>query len=177
MEREQGAFQNVSEAYEFLKRLGATEKLIRHVKLVGEAAELLIGKLHQLPLSFDADFVRLGVAIHDAGKILHPDEMYAKGNHHEPDGEKLLLSHGIQPKLARCCRSHARWQQMDSTLEELLIALADTLWKGKRNDALENLIVDQIANHTAKDRWNLFIELDSCFEKIAAAGEERLARS
>jgi hypothetical protein len=115
--------------------------------------------------------------IHDAGKILHPMELTAKGNHHEPDGERLLLSHGVDPRLARCCRSHARWQEMTVSLEEILIALADTLWKGKRNDQLENMVIDQIAKQLSKDRWDLFIELDSCFEMIASAGEDRLARS
>ena len=169
--------QTVAEAHEFLRQLGATDKLIRHVTLVGEAADLLIEKLQALALPFDDHFVRLGAAIHDAGKILHPDELIAKGNQHEPAGEQLLLSHGIDARLARCCLSHARWQTMDCTIEEWLVALADTLWKGKRNDELENIVIDYVATQLHQDRWDFFIELDSCFENIAAAGSERLARS
>ena len=73
-------FPTVHDAHKFLRKLGASSKLILHVTLVGEAADLLIAQLHQLPVTFNEDFVRLGVAFHDAGKILHPEELTAKGN-------------------------------------------------------------------------------------------------
>lgn len=177
MATERITFHTVTDAHHFLRQLGAPEKLIRHVMLVGEAADLLIEKLRELPIDFDEHFVRLGVAIHDAGKIQHLTELTAQGNNHEPAGQELLLSHSVDPKLARCCLSHARWSEMTVCFEELLVALADTLWKGKRNDTLENLVIDHIANQLSSDRWSIFIELDSCFEKIASTGENRLARS
>jgi hypothetical protein len=124
--------QTVHEAYQLLQ-VGAPPKLILHIKLVAEAGELLISKLDQLGVQFDANFIRLGVAFHDAGKILHPEELIDKGNQHEADGERLLLKYGVDRKLARCCRSHAQWQTIECCFEELGIALADTLWKGKRN--------------------------------------------
>jgi len=167
----------VHEAYQLLQELGAPPKLILHVSLVAEAVELLISKLQQLGVQFDARFIRLGVAFHDAGKILHPEELSNSGNRHEDDGETLLISHGIDPKLARCCPSHAQWSRMDCSVEELCIALADTLWKGKRNAHLEELVVDILATLTNKDYWELFVEMDSCFETIASEGDSRLLRS
>jgi hypothetical protein len=66
---------------------------------------------------------------------------------------------------------------MDCSLEELLVALADTLWKGKRDDILENRVMDERLKQATYRRWQLFIEMDSCFEFIAAGGTERLKRS
>jgi hypothetical protein len=96
----------VNDAYAMLQRLGAPPRLFCHVKLVGEAAELLIAKLQQLQVPVNEHFVHLGVAFHDAGKILHPEELVAKGTQHEAAGEQLLISNGVDPILARCCRSH-----------------------------------------------------------------------
>lgn len=170
-------FQTVDEACQFLNELGASPHLLLHIKLVGEAAELLLLKLHQLKFSCDENFVRLGVAFHDAGKIIHPQELTAKGNNHESDGEKLLIANGVNRQLARCCLSHARWQTMTCSLEELLVALADTLWKGKRNLQLEESIVKKLASQCDRDYWDLFVEMDAYFERIASDGHSRLLRS
>ena len=66
---------------------------------------------------------------------------------------------------------------MPVTLEELVIALADKLWKGVRKSELESLIIDRIAEVVGRDRWDIFIPLDSRFEEIASSGHERLERS
>ncbi len=170
-------FKDVKEAQEFLIKLGAPPRLIRHVCLVGEAADLLIAKLSQMGISFDASFVRLGVLFHDAGKILHPEELVAKGNLHEPDGESFLINNGIDPRLARCCKSHGQWKTMECSIEELLVAASDKLWKGKREADLEKEIIERLSKLVNQDYWELFIEMDSYFEMIAANGEERLSRS
>jgi HD superfamily phosphodiesterase len=90
-------FASVDDAYVFLRELGASPRLIIHVKLVAEASELLIAKLRSLDIGFDISFVRLGVAFHDAGKILHPEELQIKGVNHEASGEQLLITNGIRP--------------------------------------------------------------------------------
>lgn len=177
MKQEVKNFENVEQAYEFLKQLDAPSRLIRHVRLVGEAADLLIQKLNQMNVDFDEKFIRLGVAFHDTGKIIHPQEFFSPGNLHEADGEKLLISKGVNPKLARCCISHANWKTMKCSFEELIIALADKLWKGKREVDLEKAVIKRTSNLINQDFWELFIELDSHFENIASQGEERLARS
>jgi HD domain len=171
------SFQSVRDAYEFLAELGAADRLIQHVKLVGEAAEELISQLQKLGISFDSDWVRLGVAFHDVGKILHPLELVEKGTQHEAAGELLLLAHHVDPKIAQCCRSHGQWQQMQCSFEELMVAPADNLWKGKRNIDLEHLVIDRAAKLLQQDYWDLFVPLDSGFESIAAGGSIKLARS
>jgi hypothetical protein len=168
---------SIREAYEFLQDLGASSHLIQHVKLVGEAAEILILQFQKLGISFDADWIRLGVVFHDVGKILHPTELTNKGNQHEAQGEILLLSEGVDPKIARCCRSHGQWQKKECDFEELVVALADNLWKGKRNTELENRVITKVASLIHKDFWDLFVIIDSGFEEIARKGDLRLSRS
>jgi hypothetical protein len=87
----------------------------------------------------------LGVAFHDTGKILYPAELTEKGDRHEAVGEILLLANGVDPQIARCCRSHGQWQQMKCSFEELTIALADCLWKGKRDRELEHRVIAAVA--------------------------------
>ena len=165
-------------ARNLLVGLGAPPRLLRHIELVREAAELILRKLAALRVPVRSDFVRAGVALHDAGKILHPAELDAPGSAHEPDGQALLLRSGVSPEVARVCLSHARWDAIDDvSLEELVIALADKLWKGVRSPRLEERCIDRIATVLGKARWDVFIELDSSFEEIAAGGQERLDRS
>jgi HD domain len=170
-------FATLNDAHGFLTELGASAKLLLHVKLVGEAADIIIKKLVDLKVVFDADFVRLGVAFHDVGKIIHPKELSDKGSLHENEGEKLLLEKGVDKKIARCCNSHGKWNTMECSFEEYLIALADKLWKGKRENSLENIVINQVAEILNQERWNMFMELDSCFEQIASDGDSRLIRS
>jgi hypothetical protein len=170
-------FPSTTVVYQFLQELDASAHLILHVQLVGEAAELLIVKLQSLQIQFNENLVRLGVAFHDVGKILHPEELQVKGNRHEAAGEKLLLDRGVDPKLARCCRSHGQWQTLDCSLEELLVALADKLWKGQRVRPLEELVLNRLVALSDRDYWELFLEMDACFETIAGGGVDRLLRS
>lgn len=160
-----------------LEALGAPARLVKHGLLVAEAAEALIAKLSAIDVAFDASWVRAGAVLHDAGKIAHPSELDAAGKSHEPAGEALLLAHGVAPHIARTCVSHAAWESPDCSLEERLVALADALWKGVRRPALEALIIDEVARRTGADRWQTFVELDTCFESIADHGAERLLRS
>ena len=145
--------------------------------MVGEAADLLLARLLVLGVPVRAELVRVGVVLHDAGKILHPAELDRAGGEHEPAGEALLLEHGVSPELARICVSHAGWEVMPVSLEELLVALADKLWKGVRKPALEERVIDLVAAELGKDRWEIFVGLDTLFEAIAADGVMRLERS
>lgn len=89
---------------------------------------MLLSKIEQIGIKVDAHFVRLGVALHDAGKIVYVEELTSKGNKHEAEGESLLIKSGVEPSLARYCRSHAQYEVMYCSLEELLVALSDKLW-------------------------------------------------
>jgi HD superfamily phosphodiesterase len=157
--------------------MGAPQRLITHVRLVGETAELLLAELRRLGVPLDTDFVRVAVVLHDSGKILYPDELVGSGDKHEQTGETLLLAQGVDPALARCCISHAHWAQMPCSLEELIVAAADTLWKGKRDAILERRVIEMIGERLGLSFWDLYIDLDNSFESIAANGTTRLLLS
>jgi hypothetical protein len=169
--------ETAADAHALLKSLGASKRLLTHLQLVGEAADRLIRGYQELRIPCDYTLVLLGVAVHDAGKILHPEELDGPGSQHEPAGEALLLSHGVQANVARCCVTHAAWQGSNVSFEERSVAVADKLWKGKRVEALEMMVVDGAAARVECERWALFTSLDSLFEEIASEGPSRLARS
>jgi hypothetical protein len=66
---------------------------------------------------------------------------------------------------------------MTCAFEELIVALADNLWKGKRHPELEHRVMTEIAALSQQDYWEVFVDWDSEFERIAATGDARLARS
>ncbi len=165
------------DARQLLANMGAPHRLLRHVDLVAEAGEALLAQLASLGVGVDATFVRMGIVLHDAGKIVHPRELTEPGAEHESDGQSALLSRGVSPELARVCLSHARWAQIECSLEELLIALSDKLWKGVRRADLEGQVIARIASQLGVNRWSVFASLDGCFEKIALGGDARLQRS
>ena len=165
------------DAYRLLARLGAPGRLLTHLKLVGEAADQLIELYRALGFDFDARRIELGVAVHDAGKILFQDELNDPGSLHEEAGRRLMLEHGVQAEIAASCVSHAAWAEAGVSFEERSVALADKLWKGKREEALELAVIDEVALRLGVDRWELFQRLDTGFEEIASLGPERLERS
>ncbi len=166
------------EAATLLHRLHAPPRLVAHLRLVHDVAVQLVDTLSQeyraLPLQADA--IRFGAATHDIGKIMHPAELAGPGHQHEADGETLLLHQGVASHLARFARTHAAWRQHPETpLEDLLVALADTCWKGKRDTELEQRIVTHITEACGRDYWDVFLRLDDLVEQIAAEAETRLA--
>ncbi|ASJ70325.1 HD domain-containing protein [Granulosicoccus antarcticus] len=163
------------DVYALYKSLGAPSRLIDHVIHVGAVAEKLANELKEIGVTLDENLVCLGAACHDAGKIIYKNELDEPGSLHELAGEKLLLEHDVSPVVARFCRSHAQYERMETSYEELLVALADKLWKGKRVENLELEIIDLTANQIGKERWDLFDKLDTIFEDIAAEGDSRLA--
>ena len=119
----------------------------------------------------------MGASLHDAGKIVHPDEMSSPGHEHERAGERLLLANAVPAAVARFCVTHASWDTADIAIEDLLVALADKLWKGKRDDELERRVADALARDAKREPWEVFAALDAICEAIAGDGPERLARS
>ena len=94
-----------------------------------------------------------------------------------PQVKKMLLEQGVQGIVARCCVTHAQWQGTGLSLEELAVATADKLWKGKREAELELKLINAIAQQKQVEQWDIFTSLDDTFESIAAGGSERLERS
>lgn len=166
----------VDDALAWLRSVGAPPRLVQHHALVAEAAAELVDGLGACGYAFDAQLVLLGAALHDAGKLQHPDEMNGPGHQHEPAGHELLRTHGLE-WIARFCLSHADWDHDDVPLEDLLVALADKLWKGKRVTALEHRVVSRLAASRDEEPWTTYVAADPVFERIAAQGDERLGRS
>lgn len=164
----------VDDALAFLERLDAPAHLRRHHALVAEAAEELIAGLSAY--SFDTGEVLLGAALHDIGKTAFPAEMYEPGSRHEQAGRILLEQHG-HPGLARFCVSHGQWDDDRRALEDLLVALADKLWKGKRVAKLEQRVVAALAAQSDEPAWQAFAAVDAVFESVASGADDRLARS
>jgi hypothetical protein len=159
-----------------LRDLGAPERLVTHGALVCEAADAIIAAMQRLNVPIDEAWIRAGAWLHDAGKSVHQEELSRPGHEHERAGEKLLLAHGVDARIARCCVSHANWNT-ETSLEELLVALADKLWKGVRHEDLETLICEVVSKRLDRERWSVFTDLDASFEHIADGAEDRLRRS
>lgn len=98
--------------FELLSDLGASPWLLRHHELVVEAARLLCDRLERdLGLEFDRHAVLVGAALHDVGKIVHPEETQAPGHEHEAAGRDLLTRYGVPPNVAR---GSPRWASRNS---------------------------------------------------------------
>jgi hypothetical protein len=117
--------------------------------------------------------VLFGAATHDAGKARCPNELSAPGSAHEKEGERLLLSLGVAPELARFCRTHGQWGET-SPLEDLSVALADKVWKGKRDSRLEDVVADRVAVLTQTERWSAYMALDDILTELTADADVRL---
>ncbi|WP_431962932.1 hypothetical protein [Actinacidiphila sp. bgisy160] len=83
--------------------------------------------------------MRFGAATHDIGKALHVAELSAPGSAHERAGRAQLLAQGVTPRLARFAATHGSWTDAAVTMEDLLVSVADKVWKGKRVTELEDL--------------------------------------
>lgn len=164
------------EAEKLCRILNAPARLVAHLSLVHDAAcDLVAGLQRSFPtLAFDRDAVLFGAATHDLGKVLHHNEITGHGNQHEADGPSLLVQNGVSAASARFTRTHARWNEPAIEIEDLLVALADSIWKGKRHDELEQLVVGKIAAAVKNEPWEAWSKLDEVLTAIAARSDERL---
>jgi putative nucleotidyltransferase with HDIG domain len=167
----------VEEALVLLESSGAPGHLVRHARLVLEVADALCGVLLPFAPGLLVDEIRVGAVLHDIGKILHPEELHQKGRLHEEAGRELSLSLGVPPVFAEHCVAHGTWKDPGRTLEQLVVALADKLWKGKRVEVLEARVIEMLSGDGEGLDWSLLVELDGAFEAIASAGSKRLERS
>lgn len=154
-----------------LEALHAPPRLAAHLRAVHDVArELTAGLAGRL--AFDRDLVLFGAALHDIGKVRHPEELSGPGHAHERAGYALLLDRGEPEPRARTARDHASWTRPDIRTEDLLIALADKIWKAKRVPDLEDLVIDRLAD---TDRWAAFLRLDDLLQRLADGADARLA--
>lgn len=166
------------DARQVLERVNAPPRLVAHHTLVHDVAADIVQSLqaHWHNLSIDKDAVLFGAATHDIGKMLHLAELVGPGNKHEQDGPGLLEKLGIPPDRARFARTHGTWKQEAAVaLEDYVVALADTCWKGARNDDLELRLASHIAGQQGIEKWEAFLVLDALIARIASHADERLA--
>lgn len=125
-------------------------------------------------VEIDRDAVVFGAATHDIGKVVHPEELSGPGSAHEQDGYRLLLERGVSEELARFARTHASWTEAGVGLDDLLVGLADKIWKGKRVPELEQLVVQRLAV-AGGEPWQVFMALDDELTHLATDADRRLA--
>ena len=123
----------------------------------------------------DRDAVLFGAATHDIGKVVHVEELSGPGSTHEPAGHALLLARGVQERLARFARTHASWTEPGIGVEDLLVSVADKVWKAKRVPDLEHLLVDRLVAASGGPGWQVFLALDDELDRIAAGADDRPA--
>ena len=154
----------------------APPRLRAHLMLVHDVASQLLNGVEQLwpALKIDNDAVLFGAAAHDVGKIVYPNELVGPGSEHENAGVALLLNAGFPEHLARFARTHGQWNCDDCALEDMMVALADKVWRGKRDDALEHGASLVIANQLGLEQWEAWLPLDDMLTQIAATSEWRL---
>ncbi|MCX4093118.1 HD domain-containing protein [Nocardia sp. alder85J] len=160
-----------------LVELGAPPRLGAHLRAVHDVACELVAWLrtHFGGAEFDCDAVLFGAAIHDIGKVAHPEELSGPGSAHEESGYRLLIERGIDERLARFARTHASWTRADVEPADLLVGLADKVWKGKRVAELEQLVVRYLAAAGGGEAWQVYMALDDELTRIAADADRRLA--
>jgi hypothetical protein len=160
-----------------LRDVGAPPRLAAHLRLVHDVAHELAEWVRQYSpgLVVDREAVLFGAATHDIGKAEHVAELSGPGSAHEKAGRALLLAHGVEPRLARFAATHGSWADDGTTVEDLLVSLADKVWKGKRVTDLEDLVVARLAGAAGSERWEAFLALDEFLGPIAADADRRLA--
>lgn len=166
------------QALEICKSVHAPPRLIAHLVLVHDVACTLIGELERRfpEVNVRAGDVLFGAATHDIGKAICSEELVGPGESHTKKGFDVLKTFEIPEQRARFAVTHRNWrEESDVRIEDLLVALADKCWKGKRVPELEAKLVDEIVRVTGKDRWDVFLALDDIIERIAADADERLA--
>ncbi|MEU1618276.1 HD domain-containing protein [Streptomyces sp. NPDC005722] len=164
------------EVARLLRDVDAPPRLAAHLRLVHDVAYELVAWVGRYSpvLAVDREAVLFGAATHDIGKALHVAELSGPGSAHEDAGRALLLARGVTPRLARFAATHGSWTDAAVTMEDLLVSVADKVWKGKRVTELEDLVVDRLAGATGDERWEVFLALDGFLSGVAADADRRL---
>ncbi|GLW30451.1 HD domain-containing protein [Actinoplanes regularis] len=164
-------------AADLLVMLGAPPRLGAHLRAVHDVAWRLTGWLAGAypALEFDRPAVLFGAATHDIGKVTHPQELSGPGSRHEQAGRRLLLQAGVAPRLARFAASHGSWDSPTVEIEDLLVSVADKVWKAKRVPDLEQLLIERLVAVCGQEPWAVFLALDTELDELAAGADGRLA--
>ncbi|GCE28708.1 hypothetical protein KDA_41920 [Dictyobacter alpinus] len=166
-----------SEVLPVLEKYAAPPRLVAHLTVVHHVAAMLIQQVsvYWPELVYDRDLVLFGAATHDIGKAIYRHELREPGHQHEEIGPQLLLESGFSEAQARFARTHARYNQEEQPqLEDLLVAFADTIWKGKRDQTLEQVLAHHIATHTGEAQWEVYMKIDDIAEALASEAHARI---
>ncbi|WP_246477312.1 HD domain-containing protein [Actinokineospora xionganensis] len=157
--------------------LASPPRLGAHLRAVHDVAAQLVDWVarHHPTIEFDREAVLFGAATHDIGKTLHPEELSGPGSAHEQAGYDLLRARGVDERLARFARDHASWAGPGIGFEDLLVSLADKVWKAKRVPDLEQRVVEHLAAAAGQEPWEAFMALDDFLDALAADADSRLA--
>ncbi|MEU9323447.1 phosphohydrolase [Streptomyces canus] len=150
------------EVARLLRALDAPPRLAAHLRLVHDVAYELVEWLAQRypALRLDREAVLFGAATHDVGKAVHVRELSGPGS---------------APELARFAATHATWTLPDIGLDDLLVSVADKIWKNKRVPELEDLVVRRLAEVSGRAVWEEFLNLDDALTAVGEGAQERLA--
>jgi hypothetical protein len=85
------------------------------------------------------------------------------------------LSRGVSADLARFAATHASWDGPGISAEDLMVSVADKVWKNKRVPDLEGRLVASLAHASGRDAWQEFADLDTLLEAIGDGADDRLA--
>jgi len=163
---------------EICRALRSPPRLVAHLTVVHDVACKLAQELRtKFPtLDFDEQSVLFGAATHDIGKAVHIQELVQPGHKHEQKGSELLRTRGVPDDLARFAYTHANWKETPGIqIEDLLVALADHCWKGKRSSELEAEVTQIISKQTQRESWEVFSGLDDMLQRLASDSDQRLS--
>jgi hypothetical protein len=162
---------------QLLQELGAPPRLAAHLRAVHDVAYQLTDwiAVRYPAIRLDRDAVLFGAATHDIGKIAHVAELSGPGSAHEEAGRELLLAQGVSPELARFAGTHAAWTGPVIEIEDLLVSVADKIWKNKRVPDLEDLVVTRLAEASGRSTWEEFLAFDDLLTSVGDGATQRLA--
>jgi len=167
-----------SDVVSLLSRVSVSPRLIAHLILVHDVASRLVAQITRVfpNVPFDGNAVLYGAATHDLGKAIHVEELVQAGKAHEQRGFDLLREMGVSAERARFAFTHGNWEALENVgLEDLLVALADNCWKGKRPELLESRTVDLLSAISGRPAWDCYSDLDNILGSLAADADDRLA--
>jgi hypothetical protein len=163
-------------AQDLCRQLNAPPRLVVHLQLVHDAARTIVLTLKEAfpGITLDEPAILFGAATHDLGKTIYPEELGASGKKHQEEGPALLISKGVDPRLARFALTHSQWDD-SMPIDDFVVALADEVWKGGRLPDLEAVLAKAIAGQTGVMEWQVFSRLDEILGQIAEGADQRLA--
>ena len=161
---------------EILEKLNSPKILNRHLQIVYSTAyDLLRSIKNKWPsIIINEELVLFGAGTHDIGKVEIKTELFQSGKKHEEVGKYLLQDLGFTEDESRFAFTHGNWQQEGLVLEDLLVSLADKIWKGKRIDELEEKVINTMSDRLKISFWEIYEPFNDILEHLSTGADKRL---